>query len=269
MTLDHALAVAASGLPVFPCNAEKRPLVETGFKAATLDPLQIESWWQQWPEALIAVRTGAASGFFVIDLDGVAHGGPCGLVAWDKLTARHAVAATRRHETPNGGAHLLFRFDPTRPVTNRRGDLPAGIDVRGEGGYVIWPPSRMPDGRAWRVPETGETEAIADAPDWLYQLIAEKPAPPGAANGNGDGAYAEAALAGELAAVLGARRGQRNETLMGQEEAGLRSCDARRRRRGDVAHGPSADCGGGRGHSRLSRDQQGAGIRRGDAGPPS
>jgi hypothetical protein len=268
--LGHALAVAAGGLRVFPCNAEKRPLVETGFKAATLDPRQIQSWWREFPRALIGVPTGAASGFFVVDLDGVEHGGPCGLVAWDKLTANHAAPPTRMHETPNGGAHLLFRYDPARPVTNGRGALPDGIDIRGEGGYVIWPPSRLADGRAWRVPDNCETDAIADAPDWLYALLAEKAAamapshiwkskdhdypctPTGvtdthadgtvwveirsplgqtfvpqnelvpfqrgsgdgqSAQGKGNGAYAEKALANELAAVLGAPRGQRNETV--------------------------------------------------------
>jgi hypothetical protein len=268
--LDHALAVAAAGLPVFPCNAEKRPLVETGFKAATLDPRQIRTWWRQFPAALIGVPTGAASRLFAVDLDGVAHGGPCGLVAWDKLTSSHAAPPTRMHETPNGGAHLLFRYDPQRPVGNRTGNLPAGIDIRGSGGYVIWPPSRLPDGRAWRVPENCETNEIADAPDWLYELIAEKPAAKGGTHSHfwrsqdydwpctptgveqrddrdgrvyafvvtpdgtehvvpkdelfpahrggdggdaGNGAYAEAALANELAAVAGARRGARNETL--------------------------------------------------------
>jgi hypothetical protein len=272
--LAAALAVAATGLPVFPCDADKRPLVSGGFKSASKDPQQIATWWRQWPAALIGVPTGASSGFFVIDLDSVAHGGPDGLVAWDKLTAIHAAPPTRTHATPNGGLHLLFRYDPQRPVTNRRGDLPAGIDVRGEGGYVVFPPSRLPDGRAWRVPENCETDGIAAAPEWLYELIAGTPAakgtsgkPPshiwrskdhdypctptgaewrkdsdgriyarvvtpdgiehivpkdelvpaprrsGTANGNGNGAYAEAALADELAAVARAGCGQRNETL--------------------------------------------------------
>jgi hypothetical protein len=268
--LDQALAVAAAGLPVFPCRpSNKRPLTENGFYDAATDPEQIERWWGEHPRALIGVPTGERSGFFVVDLDGVEHGGPCGLAAWDKLTASHAAPPTRKHETPHGGIHLFFRHDPARPVTNRRGDLPDGIDVRGEGGYIIFPPSRLPDGRGWRVPENCETDEIADAPEWLYQLIAEKPAAKGAggkpyshfwrskdydypctptgveethvdgtvwaeirsslgqtfvpkdqlvpAHGGhgagGNGAYADAALANELAAVARAKRGARNETL--------------------------------------------------------
>ena len=272
--LDHALAVAATGLPVFPCQpSNKRPLTKNGFYDAATDPEQIKRWWREHPRALIGVPTGERSGFFVVDLDGVEHGGPCGLAAWDKLTASHAAPPTRKHETPHGGIHLFFRYDPQRPVGNRRGDLPAGIDIRGTGGYIIWPASRLPDGRAWRVPENCETDAIADAPEWLYQLIAEKLAAKGAGGkpyshfwrskdhdypcspsgeerrddsdgriyawvvtpegtghfvprdelvpayggaggaANGNGAYAEAALANELAAVARAKRGARNETL--------------------------------------------------------
>ena len=56
-------------------------------------------------------------------------------------------------------------------MTNRRGALPAGIDVRGEGGYVIFPPSRLPDGRD----PCGQSAGFAEAPDWLYALIEGKP----------------------------------------------------------------------------------------------
>ena len=207
-----ALSVA-QWAPVFPCDKEKRPLVAGGFKAASKDLEQISAWWREFPHALIGVPTGAASGIFVVDLDGVAHGAD-GLVAWDKLTISHAAPPTLRHETPNGGVYLLYRYDPQRPVTNRRGALPAGVDIRGDGGYIIWPPSKLPDGRSWRVPENCETDTVSDAPEWLYELIADKPAaPPSSGNGNGAGAYADAVLADELAAVSGARRGQRNATL--------------------------------------------------------
>ena len=191
-------------------------MVAGGFKAASKDPEQISAWWREFPHALIGVPTGAASGIFAVDLDGVAHGAD-GLVAWDELTAGRAASPTLRHETPNGGIHLLYRYDAQRPVTNRRGALPAGVDIRGDGGYIIWPPSKLPDGRSWRVPENCETDAISDAPEWLYELIVEKkpatPPSPLSGKSNGAGAYAEAALADELAAVSSARRGQRNATL--------------------------------------------------------
>jgi RecA-family ATPase len=108
----------------------------------------------------------------------------------------------------------LFKYDPQRPVTNRRGGLPAGVDVRGDGGYIIFPPSKLPDGRAWRVQETCETDAITDAPE-LYELIAEKPATGAGSRGaKGDSsAYGEAALNGEIAKVSSARQGARNVTL--------------------------------------------------------
>jgi hypothetical protein len=206
---DQALAVARS-LPIFPCGPDKRPLVATGFKAATKDLRQVEIWWRQWPDALIGVPTGAASGFFVIDVDapGAEHGDVDGLLAWDKLTKGRPLPPTRRHETPNGGLHILFKYDPARPVTNSRGALPEGVDVRGDGGYVIWPPSKLPDGRAWRVQETCETDVITDAPE-LHEILAKKPA---TLKGNRS-AYGRAALDGEIARAASARKGQRNETL--------------------------------------------------------
>jgi hypothetical protein len=198
----------------FPVRQGEAPLGRRRLQAASKNPEQISAWWREFPHALIGVPTGAASGIFAVDLDGVAHGGPDGLVAWDKLTAGRAASPTLRHETPNGGIHLVYRYDPQRPVTNRRGALPEGVDVRGDGGYTIWPPSKLPDGRSWRVPENCETDAISDAPEWLYELLAETPAtPPSSGKSNGAGAYADAALADELAAVSSARRGQRNATL--------------------------------------------------------
>src|ERR1700674_2414463 len=65
-----ALEFGAQGMPVFPCDpANKRPLVATGFKAATTDGPTITIWWKQWPEAMIGIPTGEPSGVFVLDID--------------------------------------------------------------------------------------------------------------------------------------------------------------------------------------------------------
>jgi Bifunctional DNA primase/polymerase, N-terminal len=66
-----ALRYAKQGLPVFAClpGEGKRPLVKTGFHAATIDPEQIRNWWTRWPNALIGVPMGPRSGLFCVDLD--------------------------------------------------------------------------------------------------------------------------------------------------------------------------------------------------------
>src|SRR5262245_43086658 len=63
---DHAMCLALQGTPVFPCQQNKRPYTENGFKAATTDTDTIMAWWMQWPEALIGVPTGVT--FVVLDL---------------------------------------------------------------------------------------------------------------------------------------------------------------------------------------------------------
>jgi hypothetical protein len=69
--LTAALEYAAKGLPVFPCShIDKSPLVgKGGFHKATTDPDQIRAWWKQWPDAMIGMPTGKASGIDVADLD--------------------------------------------------------------------------------------------------------------------------------------------------------------------------------------------------------
>jgi putative DNA primase/helicase len=137
--MDAALAYAAKGIPVFPCKntpeneaTHKTPLTKSGFKDATTDPKQIERWWSRRPDALIGMPTGKASGFDVLDLD--AKKGKNGLDQvpdWESLTP--TIAATQ-----NGGAHLYFKADG---VTCSADKIAPGVDTRGDGGYVIIPPS--------------------------------------------------------------------------------------------------------------------------------
>ena len=189
--LRHVLDYAAHGLPVLPCdpssgNRCKSPLVARdldeagspiprtgGLYKATTDERQLRSWWSQWPDALIGMRTGQASRIFVIDLDvPKVPGQPDGVAAWAALVEQHGgIPPTRIHRTPSGGRHVFFRWREDHPVTNREGQLPSGINVRGEGGYIIVPPSRLSDGRSYEVAEQDGDVGIAEAPDWLYALL--------------------------------------------------------------------------------------------------
>ncbi len=142
-----AVRFAQAGVPVFPCvPGGKRPLVEHGFRDASSDPAQVEAWWRRWPAANIGVPTGAASGVEVVDVDRKAGGH--GFSAFG--CARRAgltegwVGLVR---TPSGGMHAYYRADPDRPQPSWQAAR-ARIDFRGEGGYVIVPPSVVvTDGR--------------------------------------------------------------------------------------------------------------------------
>lgn len=112
----------------------------------------------------IGLRTGARSGFWALDID-PKSGGDESLLALESQYG--ALPATRIHRTGSGGRHYLFRLPVDFEVTNSRGRLPRGIDVRGNGGFIVAPGSVTGVG-------TYRTESPADivpAPDWLLSLI--------------------------------------------------------------------------------------------------
>jgi hypothetical protein len=161
--LAAALAYARAGLPVFPLKPRSKvPATGDGFKSATLEVEQLEDWWRRWPEANLGIRTGGESGLVVLDVD-LQHGGAATL---KRLEAEHGpLAETARSLTGSGGWHLIFRH-PGTELRNSAGALGEGIDIRGDGGYIVAPPSVHENGRAYRWLRRLEL-GIADAPTWL------------------------------------------------------------------------------------------------------
>lgn len=222
--LRHALDYAARGVRVFPCAADKRPVTAHGLHDATTDTAVIRRWWTSRPDALIGAAMGQESGLFAIDPDAPKRAeAPDGVGAWQRLKAANGGhAATHTHVTPSGGKHVLFRWNPARPVTNSKGSLPAGIDVRGQGGYVVMAPSRLPDGRAYELASIHDHGHFAEAPAWLLDLIEKKPQrdePPRGSRENVTGGvgsherYVAAAVERECENVAQAASGGRNEAL--------------------------------------------------------
>lgn len=196
------------GLPVFPCDKNKRPMTAHGFCDATRDAATIQRRFRN--AAMIGIPTGEASGFFVLDLD--CKNGARGL-EW--LAAHeHRLPQTRRHRTRSGGIHLLFTMPAGRTIRNSASRVGPGVDVRGTGGYIIAPPS---DGYHVVDPAT-----ITEAPAWLLDLIdplaapaqpiaARSPIPP---RQSGDGtAYGLAALDAAATAIMTAPDGAKHDTL--------------------------------------------------------
>lgn len=142
---QEALEVALAGLRVFPVKLDKSPLTPRGFNDATTDPDEVGQLWERSPEAGIGTPTGAEAGFDVLDVDG-----ETGRESLREYEEEHGpIADTAIVETGGGGLHYFLRHDPL--MGNRVGLLP-GIDVRGEGGYVILPPSLHISGQryAWQ-----------------------------------------------------------------------------------------------------------------------
>jgi putative DNA primase/helicase len=170
--LDAAKAyVNDHGWPVFPVRErDKRPAVSGGFKAATLDLSQIESWAARNPSYNIGIPTGAASGFVILEFDF----GKGGELSLEKLRTLYGdeFLDTFTVRSGSGGLHLYYRT-PDWPFTNKVSLAGlAGVDTRGEGGYVVVPPSIHPNGNAYKVEKDTNP---AKAPEWLRMLI--NPAP--------------------------------------------------------------------------------------------
>src|SRR5438128_1578448 len=151
--LDAALAYAQRGWSVFPvhtivngqCSCDnttcaspgKHPRTTHGVQDAITDTSTIEQWWTQWRDANIGIRTGAVSGLVVLDVD-PRHGGDASLEEWKALYG-HDFLTTLISCTGGGGLHLFYAY-PGQPVRNKVGLAP-GLDIRGDGGYIVAPPS--------------------------------------------------------------------------------------------------------------------------------
>jgi hypothetical protein len=209
VSITEAAVFLAQQWPVFPCGADKAPLTAHGLHDAVADEPGVRDLFHRPGVAMIGVPTGAVSGFVAVDLD-VKEGRP-GL-EW--LAANeHRIPRTRRHSTQSGGVHLLFAAPEGRRIRNSASKLAPGVDVRGDGGYVIVPPS----------PGYAITDDAMPAPmpGWLLDLV-DPPVPEPAAIAprrevtSGDGSkYGLAALDSECEAIMAAPFGQQETTLNG------------------------------------------------------
>lgn len=140
-----ARELASAGVPVFPCApGGKRPIPRRGFHEASTDLRQVEAWWRSRPRANIAIPTGAVSGVVAVDVDVHGVNGYQAFARAERAGLLPAALATVR--SPSGGRHLYFPADLQQEQRSWQVGR-AGIDFRGDGGYVVVPPSlRIIDG---------------------------------------------------------------------------------------------------------------------------
>ena len=229
--IDVAKSYLAHGWPVFPCREgaeeavdpmtgeistlnEKTPRTSNGFNGASKTARIIERWWADNPGSAIGIPTGAKTGVFVLDIDAK----PGGANGFEWLAEQEEINGplppTARVTTPNNGLHIYFKYVEG---TRNRGALGGGVDVRSEGGYVLAAGSVMADGRAYRwTPESATIPDIADAPEWLLELLLPKAAPAGQpyrGHSVGNTPYVSAAIQDELRDLADAMPGTRNNRL--------------------------------------------------------
>ena len=175
-TLTEALRMADMGWPVFPihslakrggctCREKKKcdrvakhPRTKNGLKDATTDKNVIKAWWAEWPDANLGVRTG--NGLVVLDVDEHKFGDET-LAALEDLHG--ALPETMAVNTGGGGQHYYFTTD--KKVQNSVEALGPGLDTRGEGGYVVAPPSMHASGTPYGWDLGGHPLAIM--PNWV------------------------------------------------------------------------------------------------------
>ena len=186
--LNAALDYAKRGLRVFPVHGivdgactcgdpecaspGKHPVVHRGFLVASSDERQVREWWTKHPNANIGARTGRDGGFFVIDEDAP---GACGGLFPDG--AESVCEAITRTGRDGGGHHYGFRVNGEAIKSGPLAGFP-GVDVKGDGGFVILPPSRHASGRCyvWHVEPEGDSilDALTDAPESVRGAILGK-----------------------------------------------------------------------------------------------
>ena len=176
-------------------------------------PEQMQLWDKQ--QLNVAIVTGSLSGLWVLDIDG-----EVGQKTFNTLIAQYGELPPTLTAKSYNGVHYYFRY-PTdgSVITNlisesAHGEALTGIDVRGQGGYIIAPPSLHPDGTNY---SWVNDVPIIDAPEWLLKLVTQPPKPQGTSNHSKSAGYSndycEKALENELAILRSTPEGKRNAQL--------------------------------------------------------
>lgn len=167
-----ALKIAGKGKPVFPCKLDKAPhyeknVLEHGCLDATTNPCRITAWWNKWPEANIGIPTGKASRLLVIDFDTY----KTGAMTVEEFEEKYGIIShTAMVRTGSGGLQAYFVYPEGEEIRNSAGLLGSHVDVRGEGGYVVTPPS-VTTGRYERINKAPP----APLPPKLLEALREEP----------------------------------------------------------------------------------------------
>lgn len=140
--LDAALQYREMGFSVIPVKkSDKKPYLETWekYQRERASAEQIRAWWKEWPTANVAIITGAISNSTVVaDADSVA-----GLDALLELIPKGLTYPMAK--TPREGRYHLY-FCSKNGLRNAQKFI-KDCDFRANGGYVVAPPSKGPNGK--------------------------------------------------------------------------------------------------------------------------
>jgi putative DNA primase/helicase len=170
--LKTLLYVASQlNFPILPLEAGgKKPVLAGGVHSATTDVADLTAYFRANPDASYGIATGGKARIGVLDVDGTV-----GRASLKSLTDKHGQLPKTVTVKTGNGTHRYFRFDDNQ-IRNSVGTLGAGIDFRGDGGYVVGPGCTHPSGHTYQYEKgraLGEVE-IALAPPWLRKAVQAK-----------------------------------------------------------------------------------------------
>jgi hypothetical protein len=151
-------------------NIGKHPRTLHGLKDATRDEKTIRLWWEKWPDANVGIRTGRESGLAVLDED-PRNGSEKSIEALEKTYG--PLERTETKKTGGGGRHRYYRigtFDHLgkyTPASCPSREVAPGIDLKGDGGYVVAPPSLHASGNRYENTNEDKGRGLYSIPEWL------------------------------------------------------------------------------------------------------
>ncbi len=200
------------GWAVHPVDIEKKPTSKHGRNDATTDEPTIRTFFRNG--AQIGVATGSESGLFVLDVDLDEKRGINGYETLEYLETIHGkLPPTPSQKTGRGGTQYLFKYQ--EGLKNSTSKIGAGIDTRGQGGYIVVAPSRNTNGPyTWVV--SPRDVPLADVPEWLIEALkeAEKPQETHTAPNGEDRPYCLKMLGRAMANCATAADGTKHDTLI-------------------------------------------------------
>lgn len=147
----------------------KEPCIPKWQSRASFDPKIHAQWDRSFKNPNIGVPTGIDNGVFVVDVDG--DEGKASLAHWKEKGL--VLPRTLTSETGSGGLHLFFKYPAQGRVKNSVSRIAHKIDIRGDGGFVVAPPSKHRSGGSYSFIEgvEGRRFVVAAAPQWLLDLV--------------------------------------------------------------------------------------------------
>jgi putative DNA primase/helicase len=169
-SLSLVFGVTDLGWRVIPIHPRSKiPAISDWPEKASRDRKAVEDWSAEYPKCNWGLATGRGSGIFVVDIDVKNNG----VKTWLNFEKLHGDVRTVEATTGSGGRHIFFKYPLAAVIKNSASAVGKGIDIRGDGGQVVLPPSIHPNGTAyeWTDGHSPFDLPVAEAPEWLLQKI--------------------------------------------------------------------------------------------------